>query len=76
MVGVLGTEILGWLMYIAVSFVTYSVPDVLQSQFALTLGEVFLNVLGKKGALALWWSIAVLQVGIFSILLMFHLRRI
>ncbi|KAN0087464.1 Amino acid/polyamine transporter I [Tylopilus felleus] len=61
MVGVLGTEILGWLMYIAVSFATYSVPDVLQSQFALTLGEVFLNVLGKKGALALWWSIAVLQ---------------
>ncbi|KAF8555239.1 amino acid transporter [Imleria badia] len=43
MVRVLGTEILGWLMYIAVSFATYSVPDVLQSKFALPIGDVFLN---------------------------------
>jgi len=61
MVGVLGTEILGWLMYIAISFATYSVPDVLRSKLALPIGDVFLNVLGKKGTLALWWSIAILQ---------------
>ncbi|KAF8443051.1 amino acid transporter [Boletus edulis BED1] len=61
MVGVLGTEILGWLMFIAFSFATYSVPDVLQSKLALPVGDVFLHVLGKRGALALWWSIAVLQ---------------
>lgn len=76
MVGVLGTEILGWIMYIAVSFATYSVPDVLQSKFALPIGDVFLHVLGKKGASALWWSITVLQVSISLILVMFHLRRI
>ncbi|KAF9220947.1 amino acid transporter [Gyrodon lividus] len=61
MVGVLGTEILGWLMYIAASFATYSVPDILQSKLALPMGDVLLTVLGKRGALALWWSIAILQ---------------
>ena len=40
MIGVLGIEILGWLMYIAVSFATYSVPDVLQSESALSVREV------------------------------------
>lgn len=63
-------------MYIAFSFATYSVPDVLQSKFALPIGDVFLNVLGKKGALALWWSITVLQVSIFWILVIFRLRPI
>ncbi|KAG1882605.1 amino acid transporter [Suillus subluteus] len=61
LVGVAATEILGWLYYIAASYATNSVPDILQSKLALPLGQVFLNVLGKKGALALWCSIAVLQ---------------
>ncbi|KAG2039575.1 amino acid/polyamine transporter I [Suillus americanus] len=59
LVGVAGTEILGWLYYIAASYATNSVPDILQSKLALPLGQVFLNVLGKKGALTLWCSIAV-----------------
>lgn len=67
MVGVLGTEILGWMLYIAISFATYSVPGVLQSKFELPIADVFLSVLGKKGTLALWWSITVLQVGMLSI---------
>ncbi|KAG9315894.1 amino acid transporter [Chiua virens] len=58
MVGVLGTEILGWFLFISFSFATYSVPDVLQSKLAFPIGDVFLNVLGKNGAFALWWSIA------------------
>ncbi|KAF9242599.1 amino acid transporter [Melanogaster broomeanus] len=61
MVGVLGTEILGWLMFIAASFATYSVPDIVQSKLVLPMGDVYLAVLGKKGTLALWWSIAFLQ---------------
>lgn len=61
LVGVAGTEILGWLYYIAASYATNSVPDILQSNLALPLGQVYLNVLVKKGALALWCSIAVLQ---------------
>lgn len=40
MVGVLGTKTLGWLMYIAVSFATYSVLDVLQLESTLLIGEV------------------------------------
>jgi hypothetical protein len=65
LVGVAGTEILGWLYYIAASYATNSVPDILQSKLALPLGQVFLNVLGKKGALTLWCSIAVLQESAF-----------
>ncbi|KAH0831949.1 amino acid permease-domain-containing protein [Lanmaoa asiatica] len=61
MVGVLGTEILGWLMYIAVSFATASVPGALQSKLVLPIGDVFLNVLGRKGTFVLWWSMVVLQ---------------
>ncbi|KAG1742376.1 amino acid transporter [Suillus paluster] len=61
LVGVAGTEILGWLYYIAASYATTSVPDILQTKLALPLGQVFLNVLGKKGALTLWCSITVLQ---------------
>ncbi|KIJ17674.1 hypothetical protein PAXINDRAFT_129948 [Paxillus involutus ATCC 200175] len=60
MVGVVVTEILGWVMYIAASFATYSVPDILQSKLPLPMGDVFLVVLGKKGALTLWWSITLL----------------
>lgn len=62
MVGVLGTEILGWLMYIAVSFATASVPVAIQSKLVLPIGDVFLNVLGRKGTFVLWWSMVVLQV--------------
>ncbi|KAG1724453.1 uncharacterized protein EDB91DRAFT_1170934 [Suillus paluster] len=35
--------------------------QILQTKLALPLGQVFLNVLGKKGALTLWSSITVLQ---------------
>ncbi|KAG1755898.1 hypothetical protein EDB19DRAFT_1663589 [Suillus lakei] len=59
LVGIAGTEILGWLYYIAASYATNSVPDILQSKLALPLGQVFLDVLGKKGTLTLWCSIAV-----------------
>ncbi|KAG0704285.1 amino acid transporter [Suillus ampliporus] len=60
LVGVVATEILGWLYYIAASYATSSVPDIMQSKLALPLGQVFLNVLGKKGALILWCSITFL----------------
>jgi hypothetical protein len=62
MAGVVVTEILGWVMYIAASFATYSVSDILQSKLPLPMGDVFLVVLGKKGALTLWWSLGLLLV--------------
>jgi amino acid transporter len=38
----------------------------LQSKLALPLGQVYLNVLGKKGAMTIWCSIAVLQESAFT----------
>jgi amino acid transporter len=65
LVGVGVTEILGWLYYIAASYATTSVADIMETKLALPLGQVYLNVLGKKGALALWCSITLLQESAF-----------
>jgi amino acid transporter len=66
LVGVAATEILGWLYYIAISYATNSVSGILETKLALPLGQVYLNVLGKKGALALWCSITALQGSAFT----------
>jgi amino acid transporter len=63
MVGVGATQFLGWLIYIAASFATASVPDLLTSDLPLSMGQLFLDVLGKHGALAIWSCIIVVQVG-------------
>lgn len=59
--GVAGTAILGWLTLIAASFALASVPDLLTSTLALPMGQLFLDVLGKKGMLAIWSFIIVVQ---------------
>ncbi|KAI9447937.1 amino acid/polyamine transporter I [Lactarius indigo] len=61
MVGVGATQFLGWLVYIAASFATASVPDLLSGDLPLPMGQLFLNVLGKRGALAIWSCIIVVQ---------------
>jgi len=61
MIAVGGTQLLGWLIYIAASFAT-SVPDILTSTFPLPMGQLFLNVLGKNGMLAIWSFIIVVQL--------------
>ncbi|KAI9467111.1 amino acid transporter [Lactarius psammicola] len=61
MVGVVATQLLGWLIYIAASFATTSVPDLLSGDLPLPMGQLFLDVLGKKGALAIWSCIIVVQ---------------
>lgn len=76
MVGVLATEILGWLMYIAVSFATASVSEALQSKLVLPIGDVFLNVLGRKGTFVLWWAMVVLQVRLIRNVQYSYLRDI
>ncbi|KAI0671134.1 amino acid transporter [Trametes maxima] len=45
---------MGWILIIAVSFVTVSVPDLLQTKLALPMGQLLLDVLGKRGMLAIW----------------------
>ena len=62
MVAVGGTQFLGWLIYIAASFATTSVPDLLSTTLPLPMGQLFLNVAGKHGMLAIWSCIIIVQV--------------
>ena len=62
MTGVTGTVILGWILLIAASFATSSVSDLLTTTLPLPMGQLFLSVLGKRGMLAIWSFIIVVQV--------------
>ena len=62
LVGVAATATLGWLSYIAASFALVSVSDLLATELALPMGQLFLDVLGKRGMLAIWSLIIVVQV--------------
>jgi amino acid transporter len=61
-VSVIGTTTLGWLLLIATSFAIPSISDILATDLPLPMGQVFLNVLGKRGMLAIWSLIIVVQV--------------
>ncbi|TFK82105.1 amino acid transporter [Polyporus arcularius HHB13444] len=61
LVGVGATASLGWLLFIAASFATASVPDLLGTKLPLPMGQLFLDVLGKRGMLAIWSLIIVVQ---------------
>ncbi|KAG1823136.1 amino acid/polyamine transporter I [Suillus variegatus] len=61
LVGVFGTQVLGWLLFIACSFATASVADLLSGALPLPMGQLFLDVLGKRGMLAIWSLIIVVQ---------------
>ena len=71
LVGVGATASLGWILLIATSFAIPSVSDLLASDLPLPMGQVFLNVLGKRGMLAIWSLIIVVQVS-WSLLMMFY----
>ena len=62
LVSVAFTSIMGWLLLISISFAIPSVSDILGTALPLQLGQVFLNVLGKPGMLAIWSMIIVVQV--------------
>jgi hypothetical protein len=62
MIAVGGTQFFGWLIYIAASFATTSVPGIMQTTLPLPMGQLFLNALGKRGMLAIWGCIIVVQV--------------
>lgn len=61
MIAVGGTQFLGWMVYMAASFATASVPDLLTTTLPLPMGQLFFNVIGKHGMLALWSCIIVVQ---------------
>ncbi|KAK7696095.1 hypothetical protein QCA50_000738 [Cerrena zonata] len=52
---------LGWLLFIAASYATTSVADILNTDLPLPMGQLFLNQLGKNGMLAIWSLIIVVQ---------------
>lgn len=60
---VASTAIVGWLLLIAASFATASIPDLLGTTLPLPMGQLFLNTLGKRGMLTIWSFITVVQVG-------------
>ncbi|KAF9038687.1 APC amino acid permease [Panaeolus papilionaceus] len=60
-VAVACTASLGWLLLISAAFAIPSVQDILSSELPLPMGQVFLNVLGKNGMLAIWSLIIVVQ---------------
>ena len=64
LVGVGGTAALGWLLLIAASYASSSVPGLLQSNLPLQIGQLFLDTLGKRGMLAIWSFIIVVQVSV------------
>lgn len=66
-VGVGATASLGWILLIAVSFVIPSISDLLSTDLPLPMAQVFLDVLGKKGMLAIWSLIIVVQVNLFDL---------
>ncbi|KAI0330851.1 amino acid transporter [Cubamyces sp. BRFM 1775] len=61
LVSVAAVEIMGWLLNIAASFATASVPALLSTDLALPMGQLFLDVVGKRGMLAIWSFIIIAQ---------------
>lgn len=57
---------IGWLVLIAASYALVSVPKLLESSLALPMAQLLLDVLGKRGMLALWSFITVVQVSTFG----------
>jgi len=54
LVSVFAVGALGWILSIAVSFATVSVSGLLATDLALPMGQLYLDVVGKKGMLAIW----------------------
>ncbi|KAI0705723.1 amino acid transporter [Cerioporus squamosus] len=51
---VASTSVLGWILYIAISFATASVPHLLATDFTIPAGQLYIDVLGKPGMLVVW----------------------
>ncbi|KAI0754561.1 amino acid transporter [Daedaleopsis nitida] len=52
---------MGWILIIAVSFATVSVPALLETDLALPMGQLLLDVLGKRGMLVVWSFVIIAQ---------------
>ena len=66
MLSVVSVGCIGWILNIAVSFSIASVPDLLASPLALPMGQLYLDVIGKKGMLAIWSVTIAIQVSLLG----------
>ncbi|KAF8069210.1 APC amino acid permease [Lyophyllum atratum] len=56
-----GTASLGWLFNIVTSFVVTDVSRTLSTNLPLPMAQIFLDILGKRGMIAIWSCIIVVQ---------------
>ncbi|KAG6902007.1 hypothetical protein C0995_005654 [Termitomyces sp. Mi166 len=61
LVGVAATAGLGWILLIVISFVIPSTTEILRTKLPLPMAQVLLDVLGKRGMLAIWSFTTVVQ---------------
>ncbi|KAJ6469717.1 APC amino acid permease [Mycena vitilis] len=61
LVGTCATACFGWLLMIVISFVIPSIDNLLGTSLPLPMGQVFLNVLGKRGMLIIFSFIIIVQ---------------
>ena len=54
LLSVASTSILGLVLSIAISFATTSVSRILETDFPIPAGQLYLDVLGKPGMLVIW----------------------
>ncbi len=60
-VGVSSTWLLGWFVLIAASFSILDITALSETTLSLPMGQVFYDVLGKHGMLAIWSCIIIVQ---------------
>ena len=62
LVSVAAISIMGWILFIGASLAIPSVPALLSTGLALPIGQLLLDVLGKRGMLAIWSLTIIAQV--------------
>ncbi|CCL99204.1 uncharacterized protein FIBRA_01219 [Fibroporia radiculosa] len=68
LVSVASVAILGWILSISASFATASVADLLATDLALPMGQLYLDVVGKRGMLAIWSLTTTVQASGYAFL--------
>ncbi|KZT69568.1 amino acid transporter [Daedalea quercina L-15889] len=61
LISVASVSSLGWLLCIAASYAIVSVPDLLETELSQPMGQLYLDVVGKRGMLAIWCMTGVVQ---------------
>lgn len=61
LVSVASVASLGWILCIAASYAIVSVPDLLATQLSMPMGQLYLDVIGKRWMLVIWSMTCVVQ---------------